>query len=171
MTNKILKNLTPQLRFIDILMISPWKIALGKENMYPFAPAKKILVANPCSFIAQKILIRRERNYKDRANDLLYLHDTIDVFSEHLAEPHGLYAKEIRPRLHARRVLELTQAGGAFWKGDRYNSRRTVGPGRKLSAKALPETGHARLTRFSSKNASCDCARTVHKWIVINRFE
>src|SRR6266853_1567788 len=74
------------LRYIEILMVSPWKIELGEKNGYPLAPAKKIQIANPASFLAQKILIHRERDYKDRAKDLLYMHDTIDLFSERLGE-------------------------------------------------------------------------------------
>jgi hypothetical protein len=136
-----------QLRYIDILMISPWKIALGRGNGYPFTPAKKTLVANPSSFVAQKILIHHERNYKDRAKDLLYMHDTIDVFSEHLAELREVYSKEIRPRLHNRRVMELRAAGdGLFGKvNDTIREAALMAAGRKLSAEALAETGRAGL--------------------------
>jgi hypothetical protein len=31
-----------QLRYIEILMVSPWKIGFGKKNGYPFTPAKKL---------------------------------------------------------------------------------------------------------------------------------
>jgi len=64
-----------QLRYIDVLMISPWKIELGEANGYPFSPPKRIQVANPASFLAQKILIHHERDYRDRAKDILYMHD------------------------------------------------------------------------------------------------
>jgi hypothetical protein len=139
-----------QLRYIDILMVSPWKIALSEDNGYPFAPAKKILVANPANFMAQKILIHHERSYKDRAKDLLYLHDTIDVFSEHLAELRGTYTEQIRPRLHPRRVMELTAAGdGLFAKvNDTIRDAALMGTGRRLSAEALAETGRAGLNEI-----------------------
>ena len=63
------------LRYIELLMISPWKIELGEENGYPLAPKRTMQIANPASFLAQKILIHRERDYKDRAKDLLYIHE------------------------------------------------------------------------------------------------
>src|SRR6476660_5616726 len=85
-TQKVGGISSQQLRYIEILLISPWRIALGANNGYPFAPAKKIQVANPTSFLAQKILIHHERDYKDRAKDLLYMHDTVEVFSERLGE-------------------------------------------------------------------------------------
>ena len=100
------------LRYIEVLMISPWKIGLGEENGYPFTPIRTVQVANPASFLAQKILIHRERDFKDRAQDLLYMHNTIEVFSEHLGELRGIFTKEIGPTRHARRGA----ANGLFAK-------------------------------------------------------
>src|SRR5882762_11936339 len=42
------------LRYIEILMISPWKVQLGRENGYPFSPKRKVQIANPTSFLAMK---------------------------------------------------------------------------------------------------------------------
>jgi hypothetical protein len=140
-----------QLRYIDILMVSPWKIALGKDNGYPFTVTKEILVANPSTFMAQKILIHHERSYRDRAKDLLYLHDTVDVCSEHLEELREIYSKEVRPRLHgAPRVSELTQAGeGLYGKvNDTIREAALMATGRRLSAEALAETGRAGLNEI-----------------------
>jgi len=41
-------------------MISPWKVQLGRENG-PFSPKRKVQIANPTSFLAQKILIHEDR--------------------------------------------------------------------------------------------------------------
>ena len=38
---------------------------------------------------------RQLRYIDDRAKDILYMHDTIELFSEHLGEVHEIYAKEI----------------------------------------------------------------------------
>jgi hypothetical protein len=149
-TRKVGGVSSQQLRYIDILMVSPWKIALGKDNGYPFTVTKEILVANPSTFMAQKILIHHERSYRDRAKDLLYLHDTVDVFSEHLEELREIYSKEVRPRLHARRVSELTQAGeGLYGKvNDTIREAALMATGRRLSAEALAETGRAGLNEI-----------------------
>jgi hypothetical protein len=45
-----------------------------------------VRVANPVSFLSQKILIQDVRDRKDRAKDILYIHDTIEIFAGHLAE-------------------------------------------------------------------------------------
>jgi len=55
-----------QLRYIEVLLISAWKIKLGESNGYPFKPPKRIQVANPASFLGQKILIHHGRDYRDR---------------------------------------------------------------------------------------------------------
>ena len=91
------------LRYIEILMISPWKVQLGRENGYPFSPKRKVQIANPTSFLAQKILIHEDRVYKDRAKDLLYIHDTIEVFSESLEALRNIFQTDVAPKLHPRK--------------------------------------------------------------------
>jgi hypothetical protein len=98
------------LRYIEILMISPSDVELGKENGYPFLPKRKVQIANPASFLAQKILIHGERKPRDRAKDLLYIHDTIEVFSESLEELQKIFGQEVAPKLHPRRRADLEGA-------------------------------------------------------------
>ena len=51
-----------QLRYVDILLVSPWKVGSeARTNGYPFASAKQVQVANPVSFVTQKILIQGTR--------------------------------------------------------------------------------------------------------------
>jgi hypothetical protein len=135
------------LRYIEVLMVSPWKIELGEKNGYPLTPAKKIQIANPASFLAQKILIHRERDYKDRAKDLLYMHDTIELFSEHLGELREIFGKDVLPTLHARRIAELTGAADGLFGNVEDTIREAVlmATGRKLSPERLAETARAGL--------------------------
>ncbi len=58
-----------QLRYIEILLLTPWRISLSKTNGYPFASTKHVRVANPVSFLTQKILIQDARDRKGRAKD------------------------------------------------------------------------------------------------------
>lgn len=135
------------LRYIQILMVSPWKVELGEATGYRFAPPKMIQVANPAAFLAQKILIHQERDYIDRAKDLLYIHDTIEVFSEHLEELREIFEKTIRPTLHPRRIMELTGAAdGLFGKvGDTIREAALMATARNLGADVLAETARAGL--------------------------
>ncbi|MDQ1405489.1 MAG: hypothetical protein QOG55_1118 [Acidobacteriaceae bacterium] len=136
-----------QLRYIEVLMIRPWKIELGEANGYPFEAVKRIQVTNPASFLTQKILIHHERDYKDRAKDLLYIHDTIELFSEHLGELCNLFTKDIQPTLHARRNMELTGAADSLFGkvDDTIREAVLMAAGRRLRAEALAETSRAGL--------------------------
>jgi hypothetical protein len=146
-----------QLRYIEVLMMSPWNIELGERNGYPFKAAKRIQVTNPTSFLAQKILIHHERDYKDRAKDLLYMHDTIELFSEHLGELGEIYAEDITARLHANRAAELSKAPDSLFGrvNDTIREAALMAAPRKLSPELLAERGRAGLNEiFSLKIAT-----------------
>src|SRR6058998_1797331 len=97
------------LRYIEILMISPWKVQLGRKNGYPSSPKRKVQIANPTSFLAQKILIHEDRVYKDRAKDLLYIHDTIEVmYLERGGEPGGELNDWLRAERESNKTLSLS---------------------------------------------------------------
>jgi hypothetical protein len=56
-------------------------LALSAAHGFPFANETGVQIANPVSFLAQKILIHRRRNRDERAKDILYMHDTVDTFA------------------------------------------------------------------------------------------
>ena len=64
-----------QLRYIGLLLNRPWIIDLTSGTF-----AGHVQVANPASFVVQKLLIHRRRSVDDRARDLLYFHDTLQLF-------------------------------------------------------------------------------------------
>lgn len=135
------------LRYIEILMLSPWKVELDKENGYPFSAKRNVRIANPASFLVQKILIHGKRNYKDRAKDLLYIHDTIEVFSESLEELQTIYQNDVAPRLHPRRRAEIEGAAGKLFGkvDDMIREAAPMAAGRKVSPERLAETSRAGL--------------------------
>jgi hypothetical protein len=144
------------LRYIQILMVSPWMVELGESTGYRLASPRMIQVANPAAFLAQKILIHHERDDKDRAKDLLYIHDTIELFSEHLEELREIFEKNIQPTLHPRRITELTGAAdGLFGNvGDTIREAALMATGRNLGAAVLAETAHAGLKEIFIAPAS-----------------
>jgi hypothetical protein len=144
-----------RLRYIEILLVSPWQIELDEANGYPFTPAKSILIANATSFLAQKILIHHERDYKDRAKDLLYMHDTVELFAEHLGELREIFRANIKSKLHARRVAELEDAGKRLFGKvtDTIREAALMATGRKLSAEALTETSQEGLQEIFGAKA------------------
>jgi hypothetical protein len=135
------------LRYIEILLVSPWRVDLSMESGFPLTPKRTVQIANPASFLAQKILIHDERGHNDKAKDLLYMHDTVDVFSEVLEELRQIFRKDIVPRLHPRRVAELEQAADRLFGkvDDPIREASLMSNGRTVNPQRLAETARAGL--------------------------
>jgi hypothetical protein len=58
-------------------------------------------IANPVTFLAQKMIIHRRRDPGNRAKDILYMHDTLQLFGAHLPELRRVWTGTI-PQLHPR---------------------------------------------------------------------
>jgi hypothetical protein len=58
-----------------------------------------VQIANPASFIAQKILIHGKRTREERTRDILYLHDTLDVFGARMPDLQACWRDKLRGRL------------------------------------------------------------------------
>jgi hypothetical protein len=88
-----------KLRYVDLLLIEPWVVGLGEEVAVPLVPAAEIQLANPVMFIAQRLLIQKRRPPRKRAQDILYIHDTLDLFGPNIDELRRLWQDELRHRL------------------------------------------------------------------------
>ena len=97
-----------RLRHVDLLLAAPWSVNLSVAEGFPFAEGKAVLIANPVSFFAQKLLVYPKRNRSERAKDILYIHDTLETFGARIADLRENWSNRIRPRVHARslRVIE-----------------------------------------------------------------
>jgi hypothetical protein len=106
-----------------------------------------VQIANPASFLAQKILIYEERSRNDKAKDSLYMHDTVEVFSEVLAELRQIFRNDMVPRLHPRRVAELEQAADRLFGkvDDPIREASLMATGRTVNPQRLAETAQAGL--------------------------
>jgi hypothetical protein len=88
-----------------------------------------------------------ERNPQDRAKDILYIHDTIEVFSGNLEELQGIFGTQIQSRLHPKKVRELTSAADVLFGAVNDMIRESVrmATGRRLNAEAMIESCRAGL--------------------------
>jgi hypothetical protein len=98
-----------QLRFIDLLIEDPWQVSL-EAGAFGLAGTKAVQVANPAAFVAQKLLIHKKRDAADRAKDILYMHDTLQVFGSQLDQLHREWTERIRPRLSAKDAKVVSTA-------------------------------------------------------------
>jgi hypothetical protein len=96
---------TQQLRHIELLLNRPWSIHVEHAEY-----SGRIRIANPVGFLAQKILIHRKRERQDRAKDILYMRDTLEVFGARLPDLADLWRSDVAGNLQARHSNMVTRA-------------------------------------------------------------
>jgi hypothetical protein len=113
-TERIGGVVAQKLRHLDVLLIAPWATTVSQDNGFAVSEAAVVLVPNPASFIVQKLLIHSRRRHEDRPKDVLYIHDTIELFGDVLDQLNEIWhvsvAPQLRPSLKrevAARVTEL----------------------------------------------------------------
>jgi hypothetical protein len=103
-----------KLRYLDILLVEPWAVTVGKEQGIPLARPAELLIPNPASFVIQKLLIAPRRRPEDRAKDALYVHDTIELFAEDLDALHSIFVERLAPTLSRSARLALQRATAKY---------------------------------------------------------
>lgn len=88
-----------KMRYLELLLIEPWSVRVGPGTGVPMAADLDLFVPNPTSFIVQKLLIHADRPTDKKAQDVLYIHDTVEMFGGSLDELRRLWIEEIRPKV------------------------------------------------------------------------
>jgi hypothetical protein len=86
-----------KLRYLDIVLVKPWSVRVGPKRQVPIEADVNLFVPNATSFIVQKLLIHSGRPAAKKAQDILYIHDTLELFGASLGELQRLWAEEVRP--------------------------------------------------------------------------
>lgn len=122
------------LRHIELLLHRPWWVEFESLGY-----TAKIQIANPASFLAQKILIHEKRKREDRAKDILYMHDTLEVFGARLQELQELWRRSVAPQLHARKARTVSRAAEVLFGDLTDDIRRAsqISDERGLSPEAI----------------------------------
>jgi hypothetical protein len=79
----VVSGVTAQkLRHVDLLLFEPWELELSKQREFDIeTDAPVVRVANPASYLAQKVLtLRKRRTPGKQSKDGLYIHDTLAMF-------------------------------------------------------------------------------------------
>lgn len=98
-----------KLRHIEVLLVAPWRMSVGGGESKRLPAPLEVRVANPASFVAQKLLIHGDRVPKKRAQDVLYIHDTIQLFGGSLAELNALWRGKVRGALTANQRTRIEE--------------------------------------------------------------
>ena len=91
-----------KLRYLDILLVKPWSLRVGPERQVPLEADVDLFVPNPTSFMVQKLLIHSGRPGGKKAQDVLYIHDTLELFGGSLRELRRLWVEAVRPSIAAK---------------------------------------------------------------------
>jgi hypothetical protein len=86
-----------RLSHIDLLLNSPWTVELDEAHGYPATNQRlELRIANAAAYIAQKLLVLSKRDPRDRAKDVVYVHDTLLIFAAALDDLAQLWRRSVR---------------------------------------------------------------------------
>jgi len=94
-----------RLRYLELLLRSPWTVTLDAD--WGAAAAQDLCIPNPVRFIVQKLLIHDRRSGDKKAQDLLYIHDTLELFAAELDTLAALWRDDVRGALHENWIKDL----------------------------------------------------------------
>ena len=117
-----------KIRHLDILLVAPWVITLGSQNGIPLPATMDVQVVHPLCFMVQKFLIHKDRPPAKRAQDLLYVHDTIELFGALIPDFATIWKTVVRPELGSLADVVLEQSTASFSKVDDVIRRAALIP-------------------------------------------
>lgn len=128
-----------KLRYLEILFVDPWAIRIGSDKGFPLPRKLDLQAANPASFIVQKLLIQEHRTPAKRAQDVLYIHDTLELFAGALPALKERWEKNIRPTMHERTARTAAELSVSTFSSvtDTIREAARMAPGRNLSPERL----------------------------------
>jgi hypothetical protein len=150
-TGTVMGVTAEKLRHVDLLLASPWSITLDASALPSREPAR-VLIPNAAAYIVQKLLIHGLRKPEDRAKDVLYIHDTVELFGASLDEVETIWLTLIKPSLSPKKRAGLRASLDDVFSdvNDTIREAAVMAAGRELTADALRETSAAGLARILS---------------------
>jgi hypothetical protein len=100
-----------KLRHLDVLLEHPWVIRLDQTMGVPLVTPADVRLANPVSFIAQKLLIQELRTPAKQAQDALYVYDTLELFGSKLQRLRSIWRDDVRPSLGRKTAKKVDRLG------------------------------------------------------------
>ena len=134
-----------RLRYLELLLQSPWTVTL--DAAWGVAPPLELRIPNPVSFIVQKLLIHDDRAHGKSAQDLLYIHDTIELFAPELDELALIWREQVRHAMHEKWVRKLGQTIETVFGtlNDRIRDAAAIPQDRDLDPERMRSMCHAAL--------------------------
>lgn len=83
-----------KLRHLELLLLAPVAVTIGADEGIPMAQPAEVRIPNPTAFIAQKLLIQSQRLPEKRPQDVLYIHDTLELFQHQLPALRAMWTEQ-----------------------------------------------------------------------------
>lgn len=134
-----------RLRYLELLLHAPWKVALNSE-WGADAPVD-LRIPNPVSFIIQKLLIHEDRAREKKAQDVLYIHDTLELFGADIDDLAVVWRDTVRGAMHVKWVNNLLSTKDALFgqMNDRIRDAAVLPQDRQLDPERMRAMCHAAL--------------------------
>jgi hypothetical protein len=151
-TMRVAGVVSQSLRHVDLLLRSPWLVHLDKTTEFPKSGSAAVQIANPVTFIAQKLLIYAKRPSGDQAKDILYIHDTIEIFGGSLERLRDEWHNNVRKHLPGKIILSINRTVKTLFQevNDPIREAAIMAVGRRLSPSQIVDVCRIGLTRILS---------------------
>jgi hypothetical protein len=128
-----------KLRHLDVLLVAPWSVHVGPDADIPLEPPADVPLSNPVSFIIQKLLIHEKRPPNKQAQDLLYIHDTLELFGGALGGLRTVWRDLVRPSMPEKTARRAQTLAGALFASvtDTIREAARIQEARRLSSENL----------------------------------
>lgn len=138
-----------KLRHLELLLLQPWPIKIGADQGVPLPRPFEVLVANPTAFIVQKLLIQKQRPPVKQAQDVLYIHDTIELFGGALPALAALWKNSLAPSLGAKAAKRVSDGADTTFLSvtDVLREAVRIPQDRKLTPGRVAATCHLALNQ------------------------
>lgn len=93
-----------KVRYLEVLQADPWVVSIGNDSVFPLDVRTDVRVAHPLRFMVQKFLIKESRIPRKQAQDVLYVYETLQLFSSCLDEFRKEWAERVAPSMPAQWV-------------------------------------------------------------------
>lgn len=105
-----------RLRHLEVLLLEPWEVIVGGAGSDFVPDPVAVRIANPVTFIVQKLLIHGVRRADKKAQDLLYIHDTLQLFGSRLKPFGHLWRDHIARSLTPAQRRAVTRSNAALFE-------------------------------------------------------
>ncbi len=153
-TRRVAGIVSQQLRHLEILLLSPWMVSLTRSNGFPLESAMQVRIANPASFLSHKVLIHNKRTPTKFAKDVLYIHDTLEIFGARLEDLNREWRTEVKPNIHPNPVRKIQRAPTDLFGelNDAIRGAARMAAGRELSPEAIRERCNFGLAQIFNRS-------------------